>query len=96
MRRTLPGWLIYAAVLGACFGCVVALHPDVELMKNRLKLLRVERGWTQEQLGQALGVSRQAVNALETEKHDPSLDLAYRIAALFARPVEDIFENPHA
>jgi putative transcriptional regulator len=51
-------------------------------------------GWTQEQLGQALGVSRQAVNALETEKHDPSLDLAYRIAVLFARPVEDIFENP--
>ena len=65
-------------------------------MKNRLKLLRVERNWTQEQLGQALGVSRQAVNALETEKHDPSLDLAYRIAALFERPVEDIFENPHS
>ncbi|RZJ32998.1 MAG: transcriptional regulator, partial [Brevundimonas sp.] len=39
---------------------------------------------------------RQAVNALETEKHDPSLDLAYRIAVLFTRPVEDIFENPHA
>ena len=65
-------------------------------MKNKLKLLRVERNWTQEQLGQALGVSRQAVNALETEKHDPSLDLAYRIAALFARPVEDVFVNPHA
>ncbi|PZT99256.1 MAG: transcriptional regulator [Brevundimonas sp.] len=65
-------------------------------MKNRLKLLRVERGWTQEQLGQALGVSRQAVIALETERHDPSLDLAYRIAATFGRPVEDIFENPHA
>ena len=65
-------------------------------MKNRLKLLRVERNWTQEQLGQALGVSRQAVNALETEKHDPSLDLAYRIAALFARPVEEVFENPHS
>ena len=64
-------------------------------MKNRLKLLRVERNWTQEQLGQALGVSRQAVNALETEQHDPSLDLAYRIAALFARPVEEVFENPH-
>lgn len=64
-------------------------------MKNRLKILRVERGWTQEQLGQALGVSRQAVNALETERHDPSLFLAYRIAALFERPVEDIFENPH-
>jgi len=65
-------------------------------MKNSLKLLRTERGWTQEQLGQALGVSRQAVNALETEKHDPSLHLAYRIAVLFDRPVEQIFENPHA
>lgn len=65
-------------------------------MKNRLKLLRVERGWTQEQLGQALGVSRQAIIALETERHDPSLDLAYRIAAAFERPVEEIFENPHA
>jgi len=65
-------------------------------MKNKLKLLRAERNWTQEQLGQALGVSRQAVNALETEKHDPSLDLAYRIAALFEQPVENIFENPHA
>ena len=64
-------------------------------MKNRLKLLRVERGWTQEQLGQELGVSRQAVIAIETEKHDPSLDLAYRISSLFGRPVEDVFENPH-
>ena len=64
-------------------------------MRNTLRVLRAERGWTQEQLGQALGVSRQAVNALETEKHDPSLDLAYRIAALFQRPIEDIFENPH-
>ena len=65
-------------------------------MKNRLKVLRAEQGWTQQQLGHELGVSRQAINALETEKHDPSLDLAYRIAVLFDRPVEDIFENPHA
>lgn len=65
-------------------------------MRNQLKLLRTERGWTQEQLGQHLGVSRQAVNALETEKHDPSLDLAYRIAVLFDRPVEEIFDNPHS
>ncbi|MFN9250696.1 MAG: helix-turn-helix transcriptional regulator [Brevundimonas sp.] len=65
-------------------------------MKNRLKLLRVERNWTQAELGERLGVSRQAVIALETERHDPSLDLAYRIAALFGRPVEEIFENPHA
>ncbi len=64
-------------------------------MKNRLKILRSERGWTQEQLSRALGVSRQAVNALETEKHDPSLDLAYRIATVFDLAVEDIFQNVH-
>lgn len=65
-------------------------------MKNRLRELRTGKGWTQEQLGRAIGVSRQAVNALETEKHDPSLDLAYRIAVIFDRPVEGIFDNPHA
>ena len=64
-------------------------------MKNRLKVLRAEKGWTQEDLGKAIGVSRQAVNALETEKHDPTLDLAYRLAAIFGQPVESIFENPH-
>lgn len=64
-------------------------------MKNLLRVLRAERGWTQEELGKRIGVSRQAVNALETEKHDPSLDLAYRIAAAFERPVEAIFSNPH-
>jgi putative transcriptional regulator len=65
-------------------------------MKNRLKVLRAERGWTQEELSGKLGVSRQAVNALETEKHSPSLDLAYRISAVFGLPVEQIFENDHA
>lgn len=65
-------------------------------MKNRLRELRTDRGWTQEQLGRAIGVSRQAVNALETEKHDPSLDLAYRISVVFDVPVETIFTNPHA
>ncbi|MEQ7154942.1 helix-turn-helix transcriptional regulator [Brevundimonas aurifodinae] len=64
-------------------------------MKNRMKDLRSARGWTQDQLGRAIGVSRQAVNALETEKHDPSLDLAYRISAVFEEPVEAIFTNPH-
>ncbi|CAB3870851.1 helix-turn-helix transcriptional regulator [Achromobacter denitrificans] len=64
-------------------------------MKNRLRVLRTEAGWTQAELAERLGVSRQAVNAVETEKHDPSLDLAFRISALFKRPVEDIFENPH-
>jgi len=64
-------------------------------MRNQLRVLRAGKGWTQEDLGKALGVSRQAVNALEAEKHDPSLDLAYRAAAVFDLPVEDIFENPH-
>lgn len=64
-------------------------------MKNHLKNLRAQRGWTQEELGKRVGVSRQAINALETEKHDPSLDLAYRIATAFESSVEAIFENPH-
>ncbi|HEX8194560.1 MAG TPA: helix-turn-helix transcriptional regulator [Allosphingosinicella sp.] len=64
-------------------------------MKSRLRVLRAERGWTQEQLSGTIGVSRQAINALETERHDPSLDLAYRIAAAFELPVEQVFPNPH-
>lgn len=64
-------------------------------MKNRLRELRTARGWTQAELGQRLGVSRQAVIALESDRHDPSLDLAYRIAVLFEADVEAVFENPH-
>lgn len=64
-------------------------------MKSGLKVLRAERGWSQADLAQRLGVSRQAVNALETSRHDPSLDLAFRTAALFNQRVEEIFENPH-
>lgn len=64
-------------------------------MKTRLKVLRAERDWTQQDLADRLDVSRQAVNALETDKHSPSLELAYRIAALFDLPVEDVFENPY-
>ena len=64
-------------------------------MSGRLRELRQQQGWTQAELGQRLGVSRQAVNALESGKHDPSLDLAFRIAALFDQVVEDVFENPH-
>jgi putative transcriptional regulator len=62
---------------------------------SRLRVLRAERGWSQADLADRLGVSRQAVNALETDKHDPSLSLAFRIAALFGQPIEAIFENPH-
>jgi putative transcriptional regulator len=64
-------------------------------VKSRLRVLRAEREWTQEQLAAAIGVSRQAINALETERHDPSLDLAYRIAGAFAVAVEQVFPNPH-
>ena len=60
-------------------------------MKNRLKVLRAERDWSQQHLAERLGVSRQSVNAIETGKYDPSLPLAFRIAALFALPIEDIF-----
>ena len=62
-------------------------------MKNRLRVLRAERGWSQAELGSRIGVSRQAVNAIETGKHDPSLPLAFRLARLFALGIEDIFDD---
>ncbi|OYW71109.1 MAG: transcriptional regulator [Verrucomicrobia bacterium 12-59-8] len=64
-------------------------------MKNHLKVLRAGRDWTQEELGKRVDVSRQAINALETGKHIPSLDLAYRLSAAFEMPVEQIFESPY-
>jgi putative transcriptional regulator len=60
-------------------------------MKNRLKVLRAERNWSQADLAERLGVSRQSVNAIETGKYDPSLPLAFRIARLFETSIEDIF-----
>ena len=60
-------------------------------MKNRLKVLRAERDWSQADLAQRLEVSRQSVNAIETGKFDPSLPLAFSISRLFARPMEEIF-----
>ena len=62
-------------------------------MDNRLRVLRAERGWSQAELGGHLGVSRQAVNAIETGKHDPSLPLAFRIARLFDLPIEQVFSD---
>ncbi|AOG01963.1 helix-turn-helix family protein [Blastomonas sp. RAC04] len=62
-------------------------------MKNRLKVLRAERDWSQAELGARLDVSRQAVNAIETGKYDPSLPLAFRIARLFEMPIEEIFDD---
>ena len=60
-------------------------------MKNRLRELRADRGWSQGDLAAALEVSRQSVNAIETGKYDPSLPLAFRIADLFELPIEAIF-----
>lgn len=60
-------------------------------MHNRLRLLRAERGWSQQHLADRLEVSRQSVNAIETGRYDPSLPLAFRIAELFALPIEAIF-----
>jgi len=60
-------------------------------MKNRLRVLRAEKGWSQADLAERLGVSRQAVNAIETGKHDPSLTLAFALADTFGQSIEDMF-----
>ena len=62
-------------------------------MMNRLRVLRAEYGWSQAELGGRLGVSRQAVNAIEAGKYDPSLPLAFKIARLFDKPIEEIFSD---
>lgn len=64
----------------------------MQLMKNRIKVLRAERNWTQADLADKLEVSRQTVNALETGKYDPSLPLAFKLAQLFNTPLEGIFD----
>jgi putative transcriptional regulator len=62
-------------------------------VKNRLRVLRAERGWSQADLADRLEVSRQSVNAIETGKYDPSLPLAFKIARLFGAPIEQIFSE---
>lgn len=63
-------------------------------MKNRLRVLRAEREWSQGDLAERLGVSRQSVNAIETGRYDPSLPLAFKIAELFALTIEQVFISP--
>jgi len=70
-----------------------ATIAGAEDMNNRLRVLRAERGWSQAELGGRLGVSRQAVNAIETGKYDPSLPLAFKLARLFDMPIEQIFNE---
>lgn len=62
-------------------------------MKNRFKVLRAERNWTQADLARALDVSRQTINAIEKEKFDPSLPLAFKAARLFGMRIEDVFDD---
>jgi putative transcriptional regulator len=62
-------------------------------MKNRIRVLRAERGWTQADLAERLDVSRNSVNAIENGRYDPSLPLAFRIAEVFGLPIEQIFER---
>jgi len=63
-------------------------------VNNRLRVLRAERAWSQQDLAERLEVSRQSVNAIETGRYDPSLPLAFRIADLFEMAIEEIFANP--
>ena len=65
-------------------------------MKNRLRVLRAEQNWSQADLADRLGVSRQTVNAIETEKYEPSLGLAFKMAALFEMQIEEIFIRDEA
>ena len=62
-------------------------------MKNRLRVLRAEHNWSQMELGLRVGVSRQAINAIETGKYDPSLPLAFKIARLFKSRIEEVFDD---
>ena len=62
-------------------------------MKNRLRVLRAERGWSQAELAERLGVSRQTVNAIETGRYDPSLPLAFKLARTFGAAIESIFDD---
>ncbi len=64
-------------------------------MNNRLRVLRAERAWSQQDLAERLEVSRQSVNAIETGRYDPSLPLAFKIADLFGLTIEEIFANPN-
>jgi putative transcriptional regulator len=61
-------------------------------VKNRIRVLRAERAWSQAEVADRLGIARQTINALETGKYAPSLPLAFKISKLFAKPIEDIFD----
>ena len=66
------------------------MAPDLD-MKNRIRVLRAEKGWSQAELAEKVGISRNSINAVENDKFDPSLPLAFRIAELFELKIEDVF-----
>jgi putative transcriptional regulator len=72
----------------------VGASPAERRVKNRLREERTARGWSQGELADRVDASRQTINAIEADKYDPSLPLAFRLAALFELPVEDVFFNP--
>lgn len=78
--------------MGAWHGSGPGLDEPAGEVKNRLKVLRAERDWSQQDLAERLAVSRQSVNAIETGKYDPSLPLAFRIADVFGMVIEAIFQ----
>jgi putative transcriptional regulator len=84
--------MMVAPAFFASFGLVHAVR-DATLVRNSLRDLRARRHWSQGDLAEQLGVSRQSINAIETGRYDPSLPLAFRIAHLFGRRIEDVFED---
>ncbi len=73
--------------------CGEAAVGGARPVKNRLRVLRAEREWSQAELAERLGVSRQTVNAIETERYDPSLPLAFKISRVFETPIEALFQE---
>lgn len=69
------------------------LRLEALSVKSRLKVLRTEKGWSQADLAERAGVSRQTINAVETERYEPSLSLAFKLARLFGRPIEEVFHS---
>lgn len=69
------------------------MRPEASDMKNRIRVLRAERDLTQAELAKRLGVSRNTMNAIENDKYDPSLSLAFKVATLFGLKMEDVFQN---
>ena len=83
----------FAAICQEDLTQVGGLNSEAGGVRNRLKVLRAERDWSQAELAGRIDVSRQAINAIETGKHDPSLTLAFRLARLFGQPIGEIFND---